>query len=319
MNNRLAFVALAASVTAVAGCATSNQMTGQQKTQQIEKQSALASSAADTLNRQHQRPNENRIPRVLVRNARCVGVFPSVTQAGLIVGGSHGSGLVSCRGKDGNFGGSPPAAFDLTSGSLGLQAGGHTGSIIVLFQTKPAVDGLLDGQIGLGTQMGATSGPSGWERAAGKAANSPVVIYNQSKRGLYAGLTVQGGKLTFNQKANAALYEPGVTAHDILLSQRSAPGAVASFNAALHRWGDPAPNNNSQNANGNANENSNGKSNENSGSNSGQNPNQGSEQSSNQNSGQNPDQNSGPDSNSNPNQNPGSNSNPNPNSGQNDN
>jgi len=235
-------VPLAASVGLLAGCASSGPMTSAEKSQQLDEQHTLATNAGAALDLQSQRPYEQRIPRALIRNARCIGVFPGVTQAGLVVGGTHGHGLVSCRDRSGDFAKAPPASFDLTSGSLGLQAGGQKANVVVLFQTDAAVSALMNGKVGLGTQVAATAGPSGWDRAAGDAANAPVVVYSQSTGGLYAGLNVRGGKLSFNSRANQALYGASASPRGILLGDRNVPGSVLPFNDALRRWATSASN-----------------------------------------------------------------------------
>jgi lipid-binding SYLF domain-containing protein len=58
------------------------------------------------------------IPEELLASAECVAVFPSVSKAAFIPGGSGGRGLASCRTTTGW---SAPAYFILGGGSLGLQ------------------------------------------------------------------------------------------------------------------------------------------------------------------------------------------------------
>ena len=242
MKYGITLTAAVASVALLAGCATSSQMTAAQKSEKLDQQHSLATNAAKALDLQSQQPNAKRIPRALIRNARCIGVFPDVTQAGLVVGGSHGNGLISCRDLNGDFAKAPPASYDITAGSLGLQAGGQTSNVIILFQTEKAVSALLDGEIALGTQMEATAGPAGWNSKVGGDAQTPVVIYSQSTGGLYAGLNIRGGKIAENKKANTALYGQSASPKGILLGDRPAPGAISPFNTALRRWAAAASN-----------------------------------------------------------------------------
>lgn len=241
-TSRLMLAGAVAASTLLAGCAGSGRLTADQKTRILDAQRNNAQNAAQILDTQRDRPNDRRIPRALIRDARCVGVFPNVTQAGLVVGASHGSGLVSCRDRSGDFAKAPPAAYDLTAGSLGLQAGAQTANVIVLFQSEQAVQSLLDGKIGLNGQMSATAGPSGWDRTIGQGDRSPVYLYSQSTGGLYAGLNLQGGKIGADSRANTALYGPATSPSGILLSNRPVPPSLSAFNDALRRWAAGASN-----------------------------------------------------------------------------
>jgi SH3 domain-containing YSC84-like protein 1 len=90
------------------------------------------------------------IPQDLLEKAECVAVFPSVIQAGLILGGRSGRGLSSCRTT---VGWSAPAFFALggdasvAAGPVGRQAGAstdlkHTAKILSYSQSKGLFAGL---------------------------------------------------------------------------------------------------------------------------------------------------------------------------------
>ena len=233
---------VAAGALVLAGCASSGSMSASQKTEILDKQRDRAADAARVLATQQERPNNQRIPRDLIRNARCVAVLPNVKKAGLVVGGTHGKGFVSCRDRSGDFAKAPPAAYGLTAGSLGLQAGAQTANVIMLFQTEKAVRQVLDGEFALNGTASATAGPAGWDRRVGARAASPVYIYSQSTGGLYAGLNLQGGTLSADSRANTALYGESADPSRILLADRPVPPSLASFNDALQQWAAEASN-----------------------------------------------------------------------------
>src|SRR6266566_8364581 len=66
--------------------------------------------------------SSHQIPSNLLSQAQCIAVIPKLTKGGFIVGGEHGSGVVSCRTSSGW---SAPAFITMTGGSVGLQAGGE--------------------------------------------------------------------------------------------------------------------------------------------------------------------------------------------------
>ncbi len=71
--------------------------------------------------------------RELVEKANGVLVFPSVLQAGFVVGGQYGEGALQVGGKSVGY-------YSTVSGSFGLQAGAQSKAIIFLFMTADALN-----------------------------------------------------------------------------------------------------------------------------------------------------------------------------------
>ncbi|MDA3922559.1 MAG: lipid-binding SYLF domain-containing protein [Salinisphaera sp.] len=206
----------------------------------------IARNANTVLQQQMSQPDAKRIPNQLIANARCIAVFPSIIQAGLIVGGHHGEGLVTCRQNSGGFKSANPAVYSLSGGSIGLQAGAQKSSVVLLFETKQSVNALLQSKIKLGSQLAVTAGPSGYNHAITDAP-APVVAYVMSQKGLYAGIDLSGSKLTFDQSANAGLYGASATPSGVLLGSMQSAGAMNSFKQTLENFAPSA----SQNSGGN--------------------------------------------------------------------
>ena len=68
------------------------------------------------------------IPQNLLEKAECVGVFPGVKKAALVVGGEGGKGVFTCRTGDGMSG---PAFFKIGGPSIGWQAGVQESDLIL--------------------------------------------------------------------------------------------------------------------------------------------------------------------------------------------
>ncbi|HSW34013.1 MAG TPA: YSC84-related protein [Steroidobacteraceae bacterium] len=129
--------------------------------------------------------------RDLVNRAQGVLVFPSVLEAGFIVGASRGDGALRVGGKTVSY-------HATTSGSFGLQAGAQSTAMFLLFMTK---DALANFQNSRGWTVGAdasvtllTVGASAQMTSA--TAQQPVIGYVLSNRGLMAGVSIDGARVT---------------------------------------------------------------------------------------------------------------------------
>lgn len=226
-------------VVALAGCSamgtSGSNANGNSSNSQPEQ--ALSTQAASVLQRQMGRPPQKRIPKALINGAKCIAVFPSVVQAGFIVGGKRGHGVVSCRDpKTGQWDEAAPAFYTLTGGSVGLQAGVKSSSIILLFLDRDGVDNLLRSHIKLGSDIGITAGPKGYH-ASIQGAPAPVVSYTASSQGLFAGVNLQGSSLSFDRQSNLNVYDTGsVSPRQVLFDIHRVPPGMEAFNRALSQF-----------------------------------------------------------------------------------
>jgi lipid-binding SYLF domain-containing protein len=127
----------------------------------------------------------------LVGRAKGVLVFPSVMEAGFIVGASRGQGALRIGGKTKSY-------HATTSGSFGLQAGAQSTAVFLLFMTD---DALRQFQNSSGWTVGADAsvtllsvGASAQVTTA--TAQQPVIGYVLSNRGLMAGFSLDGARIT---------------------------------------------------------------------------------------------------------------------------
>ena len=169
------------------------------------------------------------IPSSLLRAAKCIAVVPKLTKGGLIVGGEHGNGVVSCRTASGW---SAPAFITITGGSVGLQAGGEHQEIVLLMNNQGKQE-LINGHWDLGAEAVA-AGPTGDSAGAAESTGwkAPVLSYAHS-RGAYAGANLQGSKIDLDQDANHNLYGKSASIQSILEGQAQTPEAAQQFLSAL--------------------------------------------------------------------------------------
>lgn len=195
----------------------------------------VAESAANVLRNQMQQPASKRIPKAIVDDARCIGVFPSVLKAGFVVGGSHGDGLVSCRNGSGKWSTSAPAYFELSSGSVGFQAGAQSSELIMVFMTKRSARDLTSGKLKLGADIGVAAGPAGLHGKV-NTAPAPVLTYRMDQEGAFAGAEIKGAVISADQDTNKQVYGPQIKARDLLFGSHRVPSQSKPFAEALEQF-----------------------------------------------------------------------------------
>ena len=181
---------------------------------------------------------ENAIPPALLGKAYGIAVIPSVFKAGFVVGGRHGKGVLTVRMKDGSW--SNPTFISLTGGSIGWQIGASSSDIILVFKTQRSIDKIASGQINLGADAAVAAGPVG--RSAGASTNLgfDAEVYSYSRaRGLFAGVSLEGGKISIDREANWLFYDKaGIDAYTILRDgdESKMPQAGQKFIYTLDRY-----------------------------------------------------------------------------------
>jgi lipid-binding SYLF domain-containing protein len=149
---------------------------------------------------------ENAVPPALLGRAYAVAVIPSVIKAGFMIGGTYGKGVIVARRSDGTW--SNPAFVQLTQGSFGFQAGAQSTDLILVFKSQRALDGLSSGKITLGGDASIAAGPVGRQATAATDLQMQSEIYSYARsRGFFAGVSLQGGVLSMDRKANGAYYQ----------------------------------------------------------------------------------------------------------------
>ncbi|APA84825.1 hypothetical protein BJG93_05100 [Paraburkholderia sprentiae WSM5005] len=129
--------------------------------------------------------------RELVSKARGVLVFPSVLQAGFIVGGQYGEGAL-------RVGGATVGYYSTVSGSFGLQAGAQSKAIIFLFMTQDSLDKFRNAD---GWSAGVDASVALVKVGANGAvdtttATAPVQVFVLTNAGLMGDVSLQGTKVT---------------------------------------------------------------------------------------------------------------------------
>jgi len=155
------------------------------------------------------------IPNDLFHKASCVVVIPGMKKAGFIFSGKYGRGYASCRKAAGGW--TIPAGMRIEGGGFGLQAGGSATDVVMLVMSKKEMEGLLSSKFTLGGEASVAAGPVGREATAQTDATMKADILSWSRsRGVFGGLSLEGGTLRPDEDANNSLYASKVTSKDIL-------------------------------------------------------------------------------------------------------
>jgi len=149
---------------------------------------------------------ENWIPQSLIGKSEGIVIFPRAFKVALgTFGGQGGRGIAMIRKDDGSW--SNPFFVTLGEGSVGFQIGAQSSDIVLLFKNKSDIMGIDDAEITLGGDVGVAAGPVNKGSSAITDINFDSEIYTYSRsKGLFAGVSLKGGVLTYNENFTESLY-----------------------------------------------------------------------------------------------------------------
>ena len=165
------------------------------------------------------------VPANVLRSARCIVVIPDVITGAVVIGGTHGNGVASCR-TTGN-GWSDPAPVALNQASIGLQAGAKSADLVLFLQSNAAEQALKRGNFEIGADVSAVAGKYDSSVDTSKAG---VVAFSRSE-GLFAGASVTGGKISKDEDRLASYY--GKTANFTAMLEGREPRESSEYTQKL--------------------------------------------------------------------------------------
>lgn len=196
-----------------------------------------AQAAATVLNDIQSAPDSG-IPREVLGSAECVAVVPSMLKGGFIFGGKYGRGLASCRTPKGW---SSPAFFTIAGGSFGFQIGGQAVDLVMLIMNNDGMQHLLSSQFALGADASVAAGPVG-RHAEGNTdwkLKAQVLTYSRA-RGVFAGVSLNGARVSFDKKSTREFYGHMVTSKASLTGEVEPPADANPFLTSLAKWAQEA-------------------------------------------------------------------------------
>ena len=175
------------------------------------------------------------VPEALLKNATCIAVIPHSVKGAIGYGARFGSGVMSCRAQDGSW--SAPAFVDLRGGSWGLQLGAEATDLVIFFMSERGAKSLMNSsQVTLGGKLSVAAGPVGRsaEASTDLKLNAEMYTYAKSK-GLFAGISLEGARLSKDDKSTKEYYGAGYTAKALLFDHKHPPAKAeaTAFVSAL--------------------------------------------------------------------------------------
>lgn len=194
-------------------------------------------AAADVLNAIESAPDSG-IPKEVLGSSECVAVVPSMLKGGFIFGAKYGRGLASCRTAKGW---SAPAFFTIGGGSFGFQIGGQAVDLVMLVMNNDGMQHLLSSQFALGADASVAAGPVG-RHAEGNTdwkMRAQVLTYSRA-RGVFAGVSLNGARITFDKSSTREFYGHMVTSKASLTGEVEPPASANAFLSTLAKWAQEA-------------------------------------------------------------------------------
>lgn len=177
----------AAALSAWTGCTTTTG-SGESGATDAAKRASIDASVDGTMSRLYTTVSGS---RELVSKAQGVLVFPSVVQAGFIVGGEYGEGALLINGSTVGY-------YSTASGSFGLTVGAQSKAIVFLFMTSDALQQFRSSK---GWTVAGDASVALIKVGANGAidtttATAPVEVIVMTNAGLMADVSLSGTKVT---------------------------------------------------------------------------------------------------------------------------
>ncbi|MGV3509467.1 MAG: lipid-binding SYLF domain-containing protein [Sphingobacteriaceae bacterium] len=179
---------------------------------------------------------EESIPTQLMQKAEGIIVIPNLIKAGLGIGGQRGKGVAMLKKANGSW--SDPVFVTLTGGSIGFQAGVQAIDLVMVVTKGSVLTELGNGEFTLGGSIGVAAGPVGRSSSATTDLDLDAEVYSYSRsKGLFAGLTLNGSKLSPDEDANKSFYGAGNTTKSIFNKKTASGDAnVAALKVAVNAF-----------------------------------------------------------------------------------
>ncbi|HXE31900.1 MAG TPA: lipid-binding SYLF domain-containing protein [Terriglobales bacterium] len=188
---------------------------------------------ADVVFQQVMKTPDQAIPQEVLEGAQCIAIVPSEKTFAIGFGGTYGKGIATCRNR-GAW--SAPMFIEVGGGSWGLQLGGQSTDVIMIFRSRDGMDSLLRDKVKLGGSASAAAGPVGRHATADTdlAMQAEILGYSRS-RGAFAGISLNGDVVQPDDSGNTAMYGSHPW-KEILAGNVAAPSSTRPLLRTLNRY-----------------------------------------------------------------------------------
>jgi SH3 domain-containing YSC84-like protein 1 len=175
-------------------------------------------------------PSVGPATRELKGEAKALFIVPQFLRGAFVFGGAGGSGVLTVRDEKTKKW-SEPVFYTIGSASFGLQIGGDVSELIFVVRNQKGLEEFYRTDFKLGADASMAVGPVGGGASA-KGITADLVAYAR-KKGVFAGIAVDGSIIAVSDDSNAAYYGKPVRPTDIIVKQSvSNPKSADLRNAA---------------------------------------------------------------------------------------
>jgi lipid-binding SYLF domain-containing protein len=179
-------------------------------------------------------------PRSMLRRAKGVMICPRVFKAGFFVGGEGGSCVLLARSGNGTW--SYPTFYDIGSGSFGFQFGVQDSQLMFMIMTNRGLNAVMDSQVRLGANVSVAvaSVGMGVQGATTAAVGADIIAFAEA-RGLFGGVSLEGGVMSARIDENQGYYGQPLVARQIVLQMQGVNPGADPLRQLLTRYGGSEP------------------------------------------------------------------------------
>jgi lipid-binding SYLF domain-containing protein len=191
-------------------------------------QQQLVDKAKLTIERFRADPSLKEAIQAWSPETKALFIVPQFTRGAFIFGGAGGSGVLLVR--DEKKGWSEPAFYTIGSASFGLQIGADVSEIVMIVRTKKGLEEFFTTDVKLGVETSMAVGPVG-EGISAQGIAADIISY-ASKKGAFAGLSLDGAAVAVSDASNQAYYGKPVRPVDIVVKHSVSNPASAPLQEA---------------------------------------------------------------------------------------
>ena len=175
-------------------------------------------------------------PQTMLRRAKAAMICPRVFKAGFFIGGEGGSCVLLARSGNGTW--SYPTFYDIGSGSFGFQFGVQDSQLMLLIMTDRGLNAVMDSQVRLGgnASIAVASVGAGVQGATTAAVGADILAFAEA-RGLFGGVSLDGGVMSARSDENQAYYGQPLVARQIVLQMQGVNPGADPLREVLTRYG----------------------------------------------------------------------------------
>ena len=179
-------------------------------------------------------------PRTMLRRSKGVMICPRVFKAGFFVGGEGGSCVLLARSGNGTW--SYPTFYDIGSGSFGFQFGVQDSQLMLMIMTNRGLNAVMDSQVRLGANVSVAvaSFGAGVQGSTTAAVGADIIAF-AAARGLFGGVSLEGGVMSARIDENQSYYGQPLAARQIVLQMQGVNPGADPLREVLTRYGGSEP------------------------------------------------------------------------------